>query len=159
MSGVSIEDRVMIREMYSRYYMAMDIGDLVALRDLLTHDARTIMFDGTVVDAEYIINNAREWSRDPIGRTVQHHITNFYVEPDPDGREDQRRVFTYNVITGVFAPPDVSVRWVSRSQDIVRLVDGKWKLAERRTLLNDAATGVEREDEPAQPWRNLTEKA
>jgi hypothetical protein len=147
-STVSVEDRVLIRDLYDRFYMAFNEGDQDEVRRGFAPEGRVARYMGEPVDAEGPAANGAKWSKDPIGRTYQHHVTSVVVEPDEDGRDDYRKVRMYFLVTGVWEPPHVIVRWSCKSTDLVRKVDGEWRFSDRRITLNHDSTGPHWDGEP-----------
>lgn len=141
MSAVSVEDRVLIRDLYDRLYIAMNEGDVPGFIACFASGGHLTKYNGDVSTPELSAATGVKWSEDPIGRTYQHHVTNCVVLPDPQGREDFRRVRMYFFVTGVFDPPEIVVRWSCKSDDVVQRIDGAWLFLTRQVSLNHDATG------------------
>lgn len=148
MTTVSIEDRVLIRDLYDAFYMALNEGDVDRIRSSFAPGGHVTRYGGDKVSAEGPAQTGLKWSQDPIGRTYQHHVTNVVVEPDPNGDEDIRKVRMYFFVTGVWDKPDTIIRWSCKSTDILKRVDGEWRFWDRYITLNDDSTGPHRADEP-----------
>ena len=136
----TIEDRILIRELYDRMLWALNNGDPDTIRELHTPDMETDRWDHAKSGVEGPIGASTKWPDDEIGRTYQHHTTTFIVDPDPEGRPDHAAVRFYFIVTSVEDPPEIKIRWSSYSRDIVKKVDGKWKIWRRDIKLNHNAT-------------------
>ncbi len=140
MGDVSIEDKVLIQETYARMLWALNNGDPDTIRELHTEDMETDRWDHEKRGIEGPLGASAAWPTDPIGRTYQHHITTFIVDPDPEGRKDHAAVRFFFIVTEVSTPGKIDVRWSSISRDTVKKVDGKWKIWRRDIKLNDDST-------------------
>src|SRR5579862_8833115 len=106
MSGeVTLEDRVEIRDLYERFYWALDSGDTELIKASFAPGAKLIRYSGPPQDAEFSAAVGAYFSQHEVGKTYQHHLTSCIVDPDPEGREDFRAVRVYFLHTGVFEPP------------------------------------------------------
>jgi hypothetical protein len=141
MSDVTWEEQVQIRDVYDRMYWAFNRGDGEGFKRYLTDDAVMERYNGTTSTRDETAAGAVKGMDDPVRRTWQHHITNFFVDPDPDGDPTKRKVSLYVLITAVVQPPAIAVRWSTYSHDIVEKVAGEWKIQFRRMELNDKVTG------------------
>jgi len=138
--GVSVDDRVLIRDLYDRFYWALNTGG-EGLMDCFAPGAQIERGGvGDTIGPETSLESAEKWAQDPVGVTYQHHVSNMIVDPDPDGREDHRSVRIYFMVTGVENPPEIKVRWSCRAFDDVQLVDGRWTFFRRRIQLNHQGT-------------------
>lgn len=140
MADISVEERVQIRDLYDRMYWAFNRGDGEAFKTYLTDDAVMERYDGSSSTRDESAVGVVKGMEDPVRKTWQHHITNFFVDPDPDGDPNKRKVSFYVLITAVAEPPKIAVRWSTYSHDIVEKVDGEWKIKFRRMELNDKIT-------------------
>jgi hypothetical protein len=140
MAEPTIEDRVLIRELYDRMAWALNNGDPDTIRELHTPDMVTDRWDGAKSGVDGPIGAAGAWPSDPVGTTRQHHITTFIVDPDPEGREDHMAVRFYFLVTEVTDPPAIANRWSCYSRDTVKRVDGAWRIFERDIKLNHDGT-------------------
>jgi hypothetical protein len=138
---VTVEDRVLIRDLYDRVYIAMNEGDVESFTACFAPGGHLTKYNGEVSTPELSAATGVKWSGDPIGRTYQHHVTNCLVLPDLEGRPDFRRVRMYFLVTGVFDPPEIVVRWSCKADDVVQKIDGAWLFVARRISLNHDATG------------------
>jgi hypothetical protein len=132
-----VEDRVRIRDMYDRFYWAFNSGDAEGARSFFAPGAQVVRRGaGDVITGDQSADGVTRAAQDPVASTFQHHVSNMVVDPDPDGNEDRRRVRIYFLVTGVLEPPEVTVRWSCRSEDIVERIDGRWVIAHREITLN-----------------------
>jgi hypothetical protein len=140
MAEPTLEDRILIRELYDRALWALNNGDPDTVRAVHHPDMVTDRWDHAKSGVDGAANAAAKWPDDPIARTRQHHITTFIVDADPEGREDYRTVRFYFVVTEVAEPPRIDIRWSCFSRDVVRRVDGRWLIWRRDIKLNHDAT-------------------
>ena len=153
MSEVSVEDRVLIRELYDTFYFALNDGDAETLKACFAPGGHITRYAGDPSTPEFGAATGEKWSKDPVGRTYQHHVTNILVSPDPEGREDYRSVRMYFLVTGVWEPPHILVRWSCKANDVVQRVDGRWVFWRRKISLNHDSTGPHWSNEPPHPAR------
>jgi hypothetical protein len=151
MSQVTVEDRVMIRDLYERFYMGLNAGDYETIKGCFLPGVQFKRYDGALSTAEFSAATGQFWNADEVGRTYQHHVTNVRVLPDPEGRADHRNVHMYFMVTGVWEPPHVIIRWSCECHDQVQKVDGEWYFVMRQTLLNHNSTGPHWDNEPDHP--------
>jgi hypothetical protein len=151
LSEVTIEDRVLIRELYDTFYMALNDGDADGVVACFAPGGQITRYAGQVSAPEFSAATGVKWSQDPVGRTYQHHVTNLLVKPDPEGREDVRAVRMYFLVTGVWEPPHIIIRWSCEANDLVQKVDGQWRFLDRRITLNHDSTGPHWDNEPPHP--------
>jgi hypothetical protein len=140
MAEPTLEDRVLIRELYDRALWALNNGEPDVVLALHDPEMETDRWDGAKSGVEGAAKAAEAWPSDPVNRTRQHHITTFIVDPDPEGREDHCAVRFYFLVTEVKEPPRIDIRWSCYSRDIVRKVDGKWLIWRRDIKLNHDST-------------------
>lgn len=151
MSEVSVEDRVLIRELYDRFYLALNDGDADTIMACFAPGGTIQRYAGDVNTPDFSAATGIKWSKDPVGRTYQHHVTNVIVEPDPQGRADHRSARMYFMVTGVWEPPTILVRWSCQAADELRRIDGRWRFSKRVISLNHDATGPHWSNEPTHP--------
>jgi hypothetical protein len=140
MTEPTLEDRVLIRELYDRMVWALNTGDADTIRALHHPQMETDRWDHSRSGVDQVAAAAAAWPDDPVNSTRQHHITTFIVDADPEGRDDHRAVRFYFVVTEVKEPPRIDVRWSCYSRDIVRRVDGRWVIWQRDIKLNHDGT-------------------
>jgi hypothetical protein len=136
----TLEDRVLIRELYDRMLWALNNGDADTIREVHDPEMETDRWDHAKSGVDQVVAAATSWPDDPVNSTRQHHITTFIVDADPEGREDYRSVRFYFMVTEVKEPPRIDVRWSCLSRDVVRRVDGRWLIWRRDIKLNHDAT-------------------
>src|SRR5262245_25785003 len=133
--------------------MALNEGDAEALKGTFAPGGHVTRYAGEPSTPEFAGANGQYWAADPVGRTYQHHVTNVLVKPDPEGREGYCKVRMYFLVTGVWDPPQVIIRWSCKADDVLQRVDGKWKFLTRQISLNHDATGPHWDNEPHHvPW-------
>src|SRR3954451_22963764 len=120
MAEPTVEDRILIRELYDRMVWALNTGDPDTIREVHHPDMELDRWDHAKSGVEETAVAAAAWADDPVNGTRQHHITTFIVDGDPEGREDYRSVRFYFLVTEVSDPPRIAVRWSCYSQDVVR---------------------------------------
>jgi hypothetical protein len=140
MAQPTVEDRVLIRELYDRMVWALNTGDADTIRTLHAPDAQTERWNGATGGVEGPVAASAESLNDPVGRTRQHHITSFIVDPDADGHDDRMAVRFYFMVTQVSDPPENVIRWSCFSRDTVMRIDGAWRIWRRNIKLNDDRT-------------------
>ena len=57
----------------------------------------------------------------------------------------------YFLVTGVWEPPHVIVRWSCKAHDVLQRVDGTWLFHTRQITLNHNSTGPHWDNEPPHP--------
>jgi len=150
-SEVTVEDRVMIRDLYERFYMGLNDGDYEAIKACFAPDGGIKRYDGAPSTPEFSAATGQLWNSHEVGKTYQHHVTNVMVQPDPEGREDFRSVRMYFLVTGVWDAPNVIIRWSCQAYDVVQKVDGNWVFVTRQITLNHNSTGPHWDSEPPHP--------
>ncbi len=151
MSEVSVEDRVMIRDLYDRFYFGLNDGSYEEIKSCFAPGGHFARYDGAPSTPEFAAATGQFWNSNPIGKTYQHHVTSVMVKPDPDGRDDHRAGRCYFLVTGVYDPPHIIVRWSCKSNDVLQRVDGEWLFFSRQIALCDNSTGPHWESEPPHP--------
>jgi SnoaL-like domain len=151
MSEVTVEDRVLIRDLYDRFYMALNDGDEAVIKASFAPGGHVARYDGAPSTPEFSVATGQLWAADPVGRTYQHLVTNVVVDPDPEGRPDFRLARMYFTVTGVWDPPHVIIRWGCKAKDVLQRIDGRWVFVERQISLNHDATGTHWDNEPPHP--------
>jgi SnoaL-like protein len=140
MGQPSIEDRVLIRELYDRYHWAFNTGDPDGLKACFVPGAELTTYSGHIVTPDTPAESARTWPDDPVAHTRQHHATTLIVDADEEGHDDRRRVRCYFMVTEAADPPAIVVRWSCFSRDVVQFVDGSWLIFSRNISLNHVGT-------------------
>jgi ketosteroid isomerase-like protein len=133
----SLEDRVLIDDLYARYSWALDTGDTDAYVELYTPDAvvyetvpgGTRRIDGRDAIREFVLR----FHSNPDFPGRQHRFSQVLIVPDPDGREDRRLVRSYVLTTETKDGYTPTVYWCGQCEDVLRKLDGAW-LIEARTI-------------------------
>ena len=121
-------DRQEITDTLYRYAAAIDVKDYERLRTVFTDDV-VAQYAGApeIHGADVLVSWIREMS--PTTK-YQHHLLNVY-EVEIDG--DEARTYTYHTSHQVdAATPDWVYVIVARYHDILRRVDGRWLIADKR---------------------------
>ena len=132
MAETTVEDRILIRELYDRYHWAMNHGDAEGVRACFRFDAITVRYDGSAVTVDGVVETAQKGPTDPVSSTRQHHLTLLIVDPAEEGRDDRRAVRTYFILTEVRESPAIAIHSSCYTRDIVQRIDGRWRFAARR---------------------------
>ena len=146
-----VEERFQIRELYDTFYMALNEADADAIKSCFAPGGHIKRYDGEPSTPEFAAATGALWNSDDVGQTYQHHVTNVLVQPDPEGRNDFCFVKMYFLVTGVWEPPHVIVRWSCKAHDVLQRVDGKWLFSTRQITLNHNSTGPHWNNEPPHP--------
>jgi hypothetical protein len=143
-SEVSVEDEVLIRRLYNKCYWALNTGDEEGVISCFAPSGHIEMYNGNIVTPEQSAAGGVANQSDPVMATRQHHITNFFVEPDPEGNANRRGVRLYFIVTQVYEPPKTEIRNSCYGNDVVERVDGEWKILRRKITLNHLSTAYPR---------------
>jgi hypothetical protein len=141
---VTIEDEILIRKLYNKCYWALNTGDEQGVIDCFAPDGYIEMYNGTIISREKSGAGAVAAQNDPVMATRQHHITNFIVEPDPEGNPNRRAIRLYFLVTQVYEPPKTELRNSCFGNDMVEKIDGEWKILRRKISLNHLSTAYPR---------------
>ncbi len=79
------------------------------------------------------LDTGMAWAEDPPSRT-RHLITN--IEIEPNGEESELTVYSNFIVYRTRAEKEQEF-YVGSRQDVLRRVDGAWKIARRRIVLDD----------------------
>jgi ketosteroid isomerase-like protein len=131
----SVEDTLLIHDLYARYSWALDTGDTDGYVDLYTPDA-TICENRPegVREAKghaAIRDLVLRFHRDPSFPGRQHRTTQLVILPDPDGREDHWLCRAYVLTTEFRGAGQASVYWCGHVTDTVAKHDGEWRIRSR----------------------------
>jgi hypothetical protein len=140
MGEPTTEDRVLIRELYDRFYWALNQGDTAGMTALFAPGGYTVNYAGErnlPAESAAIIES---WQDDPVALTRQHHVTSLIVDPDPDGDAERRGVRLYFLVTEVADPPANRIRWSCFARDVVQRVEGDWRIWRRKIDVNHLET-------------------
>jgi ketosteroid isomerase-like protein len=121
-------DRQQITDVLLRYASSIDLKDHETLRATLTDDSvAEYPPSDPIVGGDAITAWITQMTE---GSKWQHHFLNVY-HVDIDG--DEARTLTYHTShQTTFDDPDTVLVIVARYRDIVRRVDGVWKIADKR---------------------------
>ncbi len=139
MLSPSIDDRLAIADLHARYCWAVDTGDSDGCRACFRDDAQIyeVQPDGSVLHATPHEFYGRYHAQE---RVVghQHHQTNTRFEPDPEGRPDHWRVWSYALATHAErndpttpSHPAARTVWCGYVADIIGKSDQGWLIVER----------------------------
>jgi len=143
----SVEDTLLIQDLYARYAWALDTGDTDAYAELYAPDAVVYenrpeglrRADGREQIREFVMR----FHADPGFPGRQHRTSQLMILPDPQGREDRWRARSY-VLTTEFkdgGPP--TLFWCGHVDDILVKHGDEW-LIERREIKPWAGDVLER---------------
>jgi ketosteroid isomerase-like protein len=121
-------DRQQVMETIYRYASSIDQKDYPTLRSTFTDDAVAQYHTAPPIDgADKIVAWIEEMG---VERAFQHHLINVYhVELDGD----DARTLTYHTSHQTSeGAPDTVYLIVGRYRDVLRRVDGVWKIADKR---------------------------
>ena len=131
----SVEDTLLIHDLYARYSWALDTGDTEAyvqlyLPDAVVYETRT---DGVREAAghEAIRALVRRFHDDPEFPGRQHRTSQLVISPDPDGREDHWLVRGYVLTTDTKDGRPPTLYWSGHTIDIVTRVGPDWFIKRR----------------------------
>jgi hypothetical protein len=128
----AILDRQEIVDTLLRYASAIDAKDYPTLRGTLADDV--VAQYGAAADPISGADTLTKWIEEMgADRLWQHHLLAVY-HVDIDG--DEARTLTYHTSRSAGeADPDEVLEIVARYRDVVRRVDGTWKIADKRMEL------------------------
>lgn len=135
MQRPSVEDTLLIHDLYARYSWALDSGDTDAYVELYAPDA--VVFEtrpeglrraeGHAAIREFVMR----FHGNPDFPGRQHRNSQLVILPDPEGREDHWRVRTYVLTTEVRDGGPPTLFWCGRADDIVVKLDREWLIKHR----------------------------
>lgn len=137
MARIPVEDELAVRELFARYYRALDVGDTEGYLDCYAPDGEAIEEGDNGIEVRK--------GRDEIRKLVlrfheradfpghQHLFANLIFDPDPDapGRWIVRS-YAWATINRPPAPPHL--HWCGHVRDVVAKVDGEWKIARKEIM-------------------------
>lgn len=135
MKRASVEDTLLIHDLYARYSWALDTGDTDAYVGLYAPDAVVIenLPDG-VREArghDAIREFVLRFHGNPEFPGRQHRTSQLVILPDPEGRADHWHVRSYVLTTETKDGKPPTLYWCGAAFDTVAKVGGEWLLAER----------------------------
>jgi hypothetical protein len=135
MKQPSVEDRVLIEDLYSRYSWALDTGDTEGYVNLFLPDAEVVENLPDRIERvrghDAIRTFVRRFHTNPDFPGRQHRISQILIEPDPEGRDDHWLVRSYVLTTEFKGEPPHIVYWAGHGRDIVAKVGSEWFIATR----------------------------
>ena len=131
----SVEDTLLIHDLYNRYSWALDTGDTEAYVQLYLPDA--VVYETRPEGVRHAVGHdairefVQRFHSNPEFPGRQHRTSQVVILPDPEGREDHWMVHSYVLTTETKdgAPP--TVFWCGRASDIVAKASGEWYLKQR----------------------------
>ena len=153
MPRIPVEDELAIRELFARYYRALDTGDTEGYLDCYTSDGEA---SEETSSGELEIRKGRDEIRKlvlkfhdrPDFPGHQHQMAQFLFEPDPKGRADHWQVRSYAWATINHPPEPPHLHWCGHVRDVVAKVDGQWLIAEK-DIMGWTGQILRRFDKPA----------
>lgn len=135
MTQPSVEDRVLIHDLYARYSWALDTGNTEAYVRLYTPDAVILenVPDGVrrVEGRDAIREFTLRFHGNPDFPGRQHRISQIVISPDREGRTDRLRVRSYVIATDTKNGYEPVVFWCGYGEDVVAKVGGEWLIETR----------------------------
>jgi uncharacterized protein (TIGR02246 family) len=132
----AVEDELAIRELFARYYRALDTGDTEGYLDCYTATGEateeTAQGDLEVREGRDEIRKlVRKFHDRPDFPGHQHLFSNLIFEPDPAGRPGHWQVLSYAWSTITRPPEPPYLHWCGHVRDIVAQEGGEWKIARK----------------------------
>ncbi|RIV83001.1 nuclear transport factor 2 family protein [Aurantiacibacter xanthus] len=131
-------DDLAIRQLFARYYRALDVGDTEGYLDCYTADARAYEEGANGIE----IREGREEIRKLVLRFHerpdfpghQHHFGNLIYEPDPEGRADCWVVLSYAMSTITRPGEGTIMHWSGHVRDVVVKQGDQYLLASKQIM-------------------------
>jgi hypothetical protein len=123
-------ERKAVEDVLYRYASSIDQRDYATLRSVFVDDAVTQYGEAPEMHGgDTVVKWVEEMC---VGQSFQHHLINVYhVDLDLDAGE--ARSLTYHTSHQIrSAEPDKVILIVGRYRDVLRRVEGRWKIAEKR---------------------------
>jgi ketosteroid isomerase-like protein len=136
MSRIPVADELAIRELFARYYRALDTGDTEGYLDCYTRDGEAVEES----EARGIeICKGREEIRSLVLKFHdradfpghQHRFSNLIFNDMGDGTWE---VLSYAFSTVFHMHETPQVTWCGHVRDVVALEDGEWKIARKEIM-------------------------
>jgi hypothetical protein len=134
---LTLEDRLMLQELFAKFTFSMDSGDKEGFLDCFTKDGTMFTRTGHEAIGGYL----DEFKHDSAFPGSQHLATNFYME----GNSERARVRCY--ITRMYKLPgagNLQPLWLGWDDDICVKVDGQWKFEKMSTTPSEILRGAPR---------------
>jgi len=135
MTRPSVEDTLLIHDLYARYSWALDTGDTDAYVQLYLPDA--VVYE-TVAEGVREVRGHEEIRRfvmrfhgNPAFPGRQHRTSAIVIAPDPEGRPDHWMVRAYVLTTEMRDGGPPSIYWCGHTTDILARSGGDWCIASR----------------------------
>ncbi len=134
MPRIPVEDELAIRELFARYYRALDTGDTEGYLDCYTVDgeASEETSEGTLEirkGREELRKLVRKFHDRPDFPGHQHLFANLIFDPDDVPGRWVVQSYAWSTINRPPAKP--FLHWCGHVRDVVALEDGEWKLARK----------------------------
>ena len=131
-------DDVAIRQLFARYYRALDVGDTEGYLDCYTTDARAYEEGANGIE----IREGREEIRKLVLRFHerpdfpghQHHFGNLIYEPHPERRADCWVVLSYAMSTITRPGEGTIMHWSGHVRDVVIKQGDQYLLASKQIM-------------------------
>lgn len=135
MNRPSVEDTLLIHDLYARYSWALDTGDTDGYVELYLPDAVVYETRPEGVREAAGHDGIRElilrFHRDPAFPGRQHRTSELVISPDHEGRRDHWQVRGYVFTTDSKDGGPPTPYWCGHTTDIVAKVEGEWFIAHR----------------------------
>jgi ketosteroid isomerase-like protein len=135
-SEPSLEDRVLIHDLYARYSWALDTGDTDGYVALFTPDA--VVYETVpegerrAVGREQVREFVLRFHRNPDFPGRQHRFSQVLILPDEGGRDDRLVVRSYVLTTETKQAGPPTIYWCGWCEDVVAKANGRWLIESRR---------------------------
>jgi ketosteroid isomerase-like protein len=131
----SVEDTLLIHDLYARYSWALDTGDTESYVQLYLPDAVVLETrpEGVREAAGHdeIRALVMRFHGDPGFPGRQHRTSQLVISPDPEGRADHWFVRGYVLTTDTKAASAPTLYWSGHTADIVAKLGGDWFIKHR----------------------------
>lgn len=138
MPRIPVEDELAIRELFARYYRALDTGDTEGYLDCYATDGEAREEGPGGIEyrkgREEIRKLVLRFHERPDFPGHQHLFANLIFEPDPDGRADRWVALSYAWATINRPPEPPFLHWCGHVRDTVVKEAGEWKIARKEIM-------------------------
>ena len=133
--ALTADDRAEIRDLAGRYSHAIDLGDSALWAEVFTEDGVMEMAaQGYNITGEQLRGLGAD--REPAEGGARHIPTTFVI----DGAGDDATMRSY--VTVVSTADPARIVFQGRYEDVLRRVDGRWRIAHRKILTDWIDSGV-----------------